>query len=70
MVHHLVHVGLLVLGAPSRAEGQERMRWGPTISVAFAMALLVGISIWWELTLWQECRATNSWLYCVRILGK
>lgn len=25
---------------------------------------------WWEIASWKECRQTNSWWYCVRILSK
>lgn len=35
----------------------------------FAVAMLGGVFLY-ERMLWDECRATNSWFYCVRVLGK
>ena len=31
--------------------------------------LLIGGAVWWEVSLWNECRATHSWFYCVRVLN-
>lgn len=30
---------------------------------------VIGFGIWWEVSLWNECRATNSFFYCVRTLS-
>lgn len=35
----------------------------------FAIAIF-GSAFLYERMLWNECRATNSWFYCVRVLGK
>lgn len=32
--------------------------------------LIVGLVIWWEASLWGECRETNSFWYCMRVLAK
>lgn len=37
------------------------------------MALVVTVIlsiIYLEIGVWQECRATNSWFYCMRVLSK
>lgn len=39
-------------------------------SIVLAVVALIGIGIYWEISGWQECRQTNSWSYCVRVLGK
>lgn len=31
---------------------------------------LIGLGTWNEISLWNECRATNSFFYCARVLGK
>ena len=31
---------------------------------------VVGLIVWYEVAVWNECRSTNSWLYCVRIISK
>jgi hypothetical protein len=38
-------------------------------TAALTVAVIVGI-IAYERMLWNECRLTNSWFYCVRVLGK
>lgn len=39
-------------------------------SVVTAVILIVAVGIYYEIGLWQECRATNSWFYCMRVLSK
>lgn len=39
-------------------------------SIVLAVVALIGLGIYWEISVWQECRQTNSWFYCVRVLGK
>lgn len=34
------------------------------------LVLVVSLGVWYEVELWQECRATNSWFYCMRVLGR
>ena len=34
-----------------------------------AMLAVAGLIGWYELSLWGECRATHSWMYCWRILS-
>jgi hypothetical protein len=46
------------------------MRDLKTIGVAaLVVAVLAGI-IYLEVDVWQECRVTNSWFYCMRVLSK
>jgi hypothetical protein len=37
------------------------------IAFVVAIVLLVG---WYQLTVWEECRAANSIMYCMRVLGR
>jgi hypothetical protein len=38
---------------------------------ALALVLaLIGGAIAWEISLWSECRQTNSWFYCLRVLNR
>jgi len=30
----------------------------------------VSLAVLWQVSLWQECRETNSWGYCMRVLSK
>ena len=39
------------------------------VGLAFAL-LIVGFVVWLEVKSWNECLETNSWFYCMRILGK
>jgi hypothetical protein len=32
-------------------------------------ALVVALAIWYEVSMWNECRETNSFFYCMRVLG-
>jgi len=43
-----------------------------TIFVLLVLFIAVCISggVYWEISLWKECRVTNSFWYCVRVLGK
>lgn len=38
--------------------------------LAALMVGLVGLGIWYEVGVWNECRETNSWMYCMRVLSK
>lgn len=40
-----------------------------TVAATFLIAMLA-LSVWWEVSLWGECRKTNSFWYCARVLGK
>lgn len=39
-------------------------------AITAAAFIALGLLVWWELSLWPECRATNSFFYCARVLGK
>jgi hypothetical protein len=34
------------------------------VLAALAIIVIVGLAGWREVSVWQECRAANSWLYC------
>jgi hypothetical protein len=38
-------------------------------SVTLVLAF-VALAIGCEINVWQECRQTNSWFYCMRVLSK
>lgn len=40
--------------------------WGIVIAI---VVLIVG-AIWWEWSIWQECRLTNSIGYCLRLISR
>lgn len=33
-----------------------------------AVITFLGLAALYEFKLWQECRATHSWMYCTRVL--
>lgn len=38
--------------------------------IAAGVVAVIAGAIYLEVGVWQECRATNSWFYCMRVLGK
>jgi hypothetical protein len=34
-----------------------------------AVAVIIALACWWQYSLWSECRITNSFFYCLRILS-
>lgn len=40
-----------------------------TALVAIVVAV-IAFSVWWEWSLWSECRADHSFWYCLRVLNK
>lgn len=49
--------------------GIERKQMKTILSVIGIIAFLAAIG-WMEISLWTECRETNSWLYCMRIISR
>lgn len=44
-----------------------------THRICFIMLLsasLLALMAWWQYSLWDECRSTNSFFYCLRVLSK
>lgn len=39
------------------------------VAVGLLVVLVIGMSIWAELDIWDECRSDHSFLYCWRVLG-
>jgi len=35
-----------------------------------AIVAVIALGIWYEIYMWKQCRLTNSWFYCMRILSK
>ncbi len=40
------------------------------IIVACVLTGAIALSLYYEYSMWDECRETNSFWYCVRVLGK
>jgi hypothetical protein len=40
------------------------------IGALLLIALVLGGVLFYEVAVWSECRQTNSWWYCLRILSK
>lgn len=38
-------------------------------ATAFVLAVF-GVMIWWNVAIWSECRETNSFMYCLRVIAK
>lgn len=38
--------------------------------VGLIVVALISVSVWWEWSLWSECRADHSFWYCARVLNK
>lgn len=38
------------------------------IAILLFVAVAIGLSIWYEVVVWNECRTDHSWLYCMRLL--
>ncbi|QTZ83278.1 hypothetical protein phiGM223_12 [Pseudomonas phage phiGM22-3] len=38
--------------------------------VIVALCALVAGCVAWNVSLWNECRASNSWMYCMHVLSK
>lgn len=39
-------------------------------AISALVAIVIGGCIYLEVGVWNECRQTNSWFYCMRILGR
>lgn len=46
------------------------MSWWKPYAIAFVAFFLVMAGLYVELMLWDECRQTNSFFYCLRVLGQ
>ena len=33
-------------------------------------ALFVALIIWWNISVWDECLDTNTFLYCLKVMGR
>jgi len=40
------------------------------IGVAALVIFVLGAAVWYQSALWSECRQTNSFMYCMRVLSK
>ena len=41
----------------------------PELKLAIFLMVIIVFGIWWEIGLWNECRETSSFWYCLRILN-
>lgn len=46
------------------------MTWPWRITLTVFVLSLLGGCVYWEYSLWSECRITNSFWYCARVLNK
>lgn len=40
------------------------------VMIAFAVVGVLGFLIWMQVGVWNECRETNSWWYCVNLIRR
>lgn len=45
------------------------MKHLPIFVMLLLLAAIFGLVIWSEVRVWNECRASHTWLYCFRTLG-
>ena len=38
--------------------------------IVTGIAALIAAGIYWELQVWDECRQTNSFMYCMGVISK
>lgn len=38
------------------------------LAIALGTVVVAGV-LWYEHSLWKECRQDHSWFYCMRVLG-
>lgn len=43
--------------------------WKAALGIV-ALAALIAFGLWYEIASWNECLQTQSWWYCLRILGR
>lgn len=36
--------------------------------IVLGVVAVIGLTVWYEASLWNECRRTNSFFYCARVL--
>lgn len=36
---------------------------------AIGLVVIILFALYYEVSVWRECRQTNSWFYCMRVLG-
>ena len=41
----------------------------PIACIVFVLALLTAVT-WISVSVWQECRETNSFFYCLRLISR
>lgn len=34
------------------------------------VVVLLALGMWYEASIWKECRQDHSWFYCTRVLSK
>ena len=42
--------------------------WFPVILMAF-MLTVIGLGIWWKVSVWHECWMRDSFWYCLHLIG-
>jgi len=42
----------------------------PIIGIVIVVLAFIFLLGYYEISMWQECRQTNSFMYCMRVLNK
>ena len=40
------------------------------VIMGFAVIGVLGFLLWMQVSVWNECRETNSWWYCVNLIRR
>lgn len=40
------------------------------VTACLLVLAIIGGIIWWNVSIWNECRAEHSWGYCMRLISK
>lgn len=46
----------------------EAKQFATVIGITAAVVGVLGFIVWWESSLWNECRADHGFFYCLRVL--
>ena len=57
------------MNRPQRSTSRVGDVLGLAIVVSMLLAILIGVTAY-ERMIWNECRATNSFWYCLHLLGR
>jgi len=41
-----------------------------SIAVVLLIVTIIGLGLWYNVAVWNECRATNSFFYCMKLMSR